>query len=158
MQLWCSRTCFPLFLICPPYTCNAKRISLINDISRYQPISLNLILYGNASLPYANNVIIFQKVQSAYYILNDLLNNTDFTTIYTTNVMVFEIDQYFAMLLFWCRCSPNCLSPIDLCSLNYFCLFLFFFIILYEMLIQLTNVCKNDHSMIICFIFATTTT
>ena len=48
-------------LSCPLY--NAQRLSLLNDVSQYQPISLNLLIYGNASLPYATNVIIFQKVQ-----------------------------------------------------------------------------------------------
>ena len=65
------------FLSCPLY--NAKRISLLNDVSQYQPISLNLLLYGNASLQYATNVILFQKEQK--YILNT--NSTAFA-IYNT--------------------------------------------------------------------------
>ena len=47
-------------LSCPLH--NTRRISLLNDVSQYQPFSLNLLIYGNASLLYATNVIIFQKV------------------------------------------------------------------------------------------------
>ena len=46
---------------CPLYT--AQRNELFNAVSEYQTISLNLLLYGDASLPYTTNVLIFEKVQ-----------------------------------------------------------------------------------------------
>ena len=46
---------------CPFYT--AQRNELFNAVSEYQTISLNLLLYGDASLPYTTNVLIFEKVQ-----------------------------------------------------------------------------------------------
>ena len=48
-------------LCCPFYT--AQRNELFNAVSEYQTISLNLLLYGDASLPYTTNVLIFEKVQ-----------------------------------------------------------------------------------------------
>ena len=69
------------FFSCPLY--NAKRIFLPNNVSQYQPISLNLLLYGNAILPYATNYIIFRRYKSTYWILNYLHNNTAFS-IYNT--------------------------------------------------------------------------
>ena len=51
----------PYLLCCPFYT--AQRNKLFNAVSEYQTISLNLLLYGDASLPYTKNVLIFEKVQ-----------------------------------------------------------------------------------------------
>ena len=48
-------------LCCPFYT--AQRNELLNAVSEYQTISLNLLLFGDASLPYTTNVLIFENVQ-----------------------------------------------------------------------------------------------
>ena len=48
-------------LCCPFYT--AQRNELLNAVSEYQTISLNLLLFGDASLPYITNVLKFEKVQ-----------------------------------------------------------------------------------------------
>ena len=63
------------FFSCPLY--NAQRISLLNDVSQYQPKSLKLLLYGNASLQQMPSY--FRRYKSIYEILNNLLNNTVFT-------------------------------------------------------------------------------
>ena len=44
----------------------SKRISLLNDVSQYQPISLNELLYVNVSLPLATNDIPRGVVDKRY--------------------------------------------------------------------------------------------
>ena len=48
------------FLRCPRY--NEHRTLLFNEVSKHQPVSLNLLLYGSSSLSYETIVAIFQIV------------------------------------------------------------------------------------------------
>ena len=48
------------FFRCPQF--NEHRTLLFNEVSKHQPFSLNLLLYGTSSLQYETNVAIFQMV------------------------------------------------------------------------------------------------
>ena len=60
------------FLRCPRYI--EHRTLLLNEVSKHQPVSLNLLLYGSTSLPYETNVVIFKWYISTYQTLSVLLN------------------------------------------------------------------------------------
>ena len=63
------------FLRCPQY--NEHRTLLFNEVSKHQPVSFSLLLYGRSSLPLETNVSIFQMVHKY---ISDLKRFTSIST------------------------------------------------------------------------------